>query len=119
MESANIGIPEALLKQVFPTINQPDGEKVLFSSKAKKYNRYGISQERIVLLSTFAVYLFSAKKVHTKVPIRELKYVIKSMHSKEFLLQFTEGIDLRIGGVEDREQLLDLIKERFRVENPN
>ena len=54
-------------------------------------------------MSTFAVYLFSSKKVHTKVPIRELKYVIKSMHSKEFLMQFTEGIDLRIGGVEDRE----------------
>ena len=70
-------------------------------------------------MSTFAVYLFSSKKVNTKVPIRELKYVIQSMHSKEFLLQFSEGIDLRIGGVEDREQMLGMMKDIFKKENPN
>jgi len=50
--------------------------------------------------------------VHTKVDIKDLKYIVKSMMSYEFILQFSDGIDLRLT-LEDREDLMILLKMRF------
>ena len=68
-----------------------------------------MGQERILILSKLAVYLVSSKKVHTKIFIAELRYVIKAQQSKEFILQFQGAIDIRVNLME-REELLKLIK---------
>ena len=111
-------LPSNLIAQIFPKNNVGKEESVVFMQKCKKYNRYGISQERIFVLSTNAAYLFSKNRVHTKVEMSKLKYIIKSMHSKEFMLQFTEGVDLRLS-LEDREDLLMMVKMRFANICPN
>jgi len=80
--------------------------------KSKKFNRYGISQDRIFVLSNLSIYLFSNRKLHTKYNVTDLRYIIKSMHSKEFILQFDDTGDLRLT-LEDREDLVNLVKMRF------
>lgn len=87
-------------------------------SKCKKYNRYGISQERVFALGTSKIFLFGNKKIHTKCGLTDLIYVIKSMMSKEFIMHFDHGESVRIV-LEDREDLLLLLKMRFMNVCPN
>lgn len=64
------------------------------------------------MLSTTKVCLFSHKKKNTSCNLANLRFVVKSMMSKEFVLQFDAGESLRVT-LEDREDLLDLLKMRF------
>ena len=71
-------------------------------------------------MSTKAVYLISPKKVHSKFLITEAKYIIKSLESEEFIMNFTnaqEKIDVRLV-MENRDELLDMFKMRFINLNP-
>ena len=81
MEDVNYSlIPDHLLKQHFPHLEDGGkGEAIFLIQRGKKFNRFGIPQDRVVVLSSSAVYLFSNKKVHTKVYIRDLKYIIISL----------------------------------------
>jgi hypothetical protein len=53
-------------------------------------------------LSTHHIYLLTIKEVHKKIPISELKYLIKSIVSSELLLYFDSDYDVR-GRFEERE----------------
>jgi len=88
----------------------------MFLAKCKKYNRFGISQDRIFVLSTTKVSLFSSRKCHTELRIADLRYIIQSMQSKEFVLQF--DCDLRLTLI-DREDMLMYLKMRFANLCPN
>ena len=66
----------------------------------------------MVVLSTHNIYILSAKDVSKKVPIEELKYIIKSTLSKELLLYFDTDFDMRLI-FETRDEMLDLLKLRF------
>ena len=81
-------LPESLIKQTFPNNNVKDGETVLAMHKCKKYNRYGVGQDRIFILSNQAFYLCSQTRVHTMMVIKDLSYIVKSLKSDEFLLMF-------------------------------
>ena len=58
-----------LVKKYFPENNVGHAESIMFIQKCKKFNRYGISQDRIFVLSTTSVYLFSSRKLHTALKI--------------------------------------------------
>lgn len=117
MESSIIDyklVTDSVLKQCFVNTSV---EHPLFIQKCKKYNRYNVAQDRVLMLSQQALYLVSSKKVHTKIFLQELHYVIKSQQSKEFILQFLGSIDVRINLME-REELLKLIKQHFAILSP-
>ena len=104
-------VPDWLLNQMFPEDSEI-GEEPLHIDKCKKISRWGIGQDRFVILSTHCIYVLSTKEVSKKVPIEELKYIIKSTVSKELLLYFDSDFDLRLI-FETREDFLDLLKLRF------
>lgn len=104
-------VPSALLKQVFPDFEE-DGDSIVFMQKCKKYNRYGLAQERVLVLSSDSIYLFSNKKVNTICDVRCLSYVIKCNMSKEFIMSFEDAETLRLT-LEDREDFLLIAKMRF------
>jgi len=54
-----------------------------------KYDRYGQIQQRIFILSDKAVYLVSAKKVHSKFHMKDVQYIIKSLASTEFIFHMS------------------------------
>ena len=71
-------------------------------------------------MSTKAVYLISSKKVHSKFLITEAKYVIKSLESNEFIMNFTnvqEKIDVRLV-MQSRDDMLTMLQMRFINLNP-
>ena len=72
-----------------------------------------MAQDRVVICSPLSVYLVSSKKLHTQMMIKELRYIIKAQQSKEFILQFGGGNDIRINLME-REELINLIKQGFK-----
>ena len=60
MEDINYSLlPPELIKKHFPKNGEGKEESVVFMGKAKKYNRWGVSQDRILVLSTVCIYLFS------------------------------------------------------------
>ena len=68
-------VSDSILKQLFPNTSK---EQPLFIQKCKKYNRYNVAQDRVMILSKDALYLVSSKKVHTKIFLQELRYIIKA-----------------------------------------
>ena len=77
-------IPPAILAQIFPN-GESQENKLIYCEKVKKHNRYNQAQDRILVLSSSAYWLVSSKKIHTKVDIGDLKYVVKALHSTECL----------------------------------
>lgn len=111
-------VADSLIKQLFPKNNEGKNESVIFISKAKKFNRYGIAQDRICILSSMGIYLVTNAKCHTRCLLSDLKWIVKARMSKEFVLCFTNNVDLRLT-IEDREDLLQLVGLRFANLCPN
>ena len=89
--------------------------EITFMAKAKKFHRTSSmnkSDDRILVLSKTHLYLFTRRKLHTLLPISLLIMIIKSQQSKEFILQFESGEELRLT-CEYREDFLILLKLRF------
>lgn len=51
-------VPAKLLREVFSDFDN-GCDSIVFMQKAKKYNRYGLSQDRVLVLSSDSIYLFS------------------------------------------------------------
>ena len=64
-------IPNAINSQIFPN-GETQENKLIACDKVKKYNRYNQAQDRILVLTSTAVWMISAKKIHTKVDISDL-----------------------------------------------
>ena len=108
-------LPQSLINQTFPKNNQKGGESVHLITNGKKYNRFGVPQDRVIVLSDLAFYLCSKTRVHTQMWIKDLVYLVKSTKSNEFLLVFKvkdENVDLRVSS-DEREDILDFTKLRF------
>ncbi len=103
MESAIV--PQEILDQLFPEDHELD-EEAMFMSKCKEINRWGLPKDRVVILSTHHIYMLNQKEVTKKIPIRDLKYYIKSTLSNEILLFFDDESDLRLI-FDDRDNMLD------------
>ena len=70
-------ISETMLKSIFPKADE-GGENKMYEAAVKKHNRYNLAQDRILVLSEDYVYLLGTNKIHTKIGISELDFVIKS-----------------------------------------
>jgi hypothetical protein len=88
-------VPEWLLEKLFPEDNPLD-EESMFETKCKEISRFGLPKDRVLILSTHHIYLLTIKEVHKKIPISELKYLIKSTVSSELLLYFDSDYDVRV-----------------------
>jgi tRNA A-37 threonylcarbamoyl transferase component Bud32 len=88
--------------------------------RCKKISRWGVPQERVLILTTHNVVLFNTKEKDTRkrFPLKELKYIVKSLSSMETLLYFVNENDVRII-TEEREDFLNLVKYRFPLLCPN
>ena len=80
---------------MFPK-GESQNEMVVFCDKIKKYNRYNQAQDRVLVLTSSSFWLISAKKIHTKVDITDLKYFVKALQSNECLFQFFDDVAIRI-----------------------
>lgn len=110
-------VSEAMQKALFPKADQ-GGESMMYETKVKKFNRYNISQDRILVLSKEFLYLLGSSKIHTKIGIGELSYIIKCLQSSEIVLFFVNNIDIRMSFMgddpeEEREMFLSFLKARF------
>jgi hypothetical protein len=111
MEKTQKLLSDAVVNEMFPEGNTLD-ESPLLICKCKKISRWGIAQDRLAILCTHYVYLMSYKAVRKKVPIADLKYIVRSTQSKEVLLYFHDEFDIRMI-TEDRDNFLSLLKLRF------
>jgi len=69
----------------------------LFIDKVKKISGWGIKQDRILLLSTHEIYVLKPGSfdVKEKIPISQLRYMIKCAKNNEVLLYFEGHFDMR------------------------
>ena len=108
----------AMLKALFPKADQGEESK-MYEAAVKKFNRYNISQDRILVSSEDFVYLLGKNKIHTKIGINELNYIIKCTQSSELIMRFQiDNMDIRMSFIgedpeEQREDFLLYLKMRF------
>ena len=104
-------------------------EPILFSEKIFKINRWSLKQERILVLTVRSVYIFRKKcriyivcltnsiALRKKLLIEDLRSIVKSLTSNEFILHFPSFFDIRMQ-CERRDDFLNIIKLRFAHLNP-
>lgn len=109
-------LPEKLLNKYFPDLDKPKGETIIFMQRCKKYSRFSLANDRILVLSTKNLYLFDPQKHHTTCPIESLEFIIVSSMSKEFVLKFKDK-DFRLNLI-DREDFIAYLKMRFANLSP-
>ena len=115
MDSSDVDyslVPQDLIAELFPKNNEGKNESVMYIGKCAKFSRYGMKQDRTLIMSTEGVYLLTGRRVSARHVFSELHCIVKSLHSKEFVLCFVNSKDLRLY-LEEREELLDVIKLRF------
>ena len=87
MEDINYDLVTAeLIKEIFPSNNVANGESVHYIKKCTKFNRYGMRQSRILILSTHGLYLINGPKLSQKVMFEETSAIVKALKSKEFVM---------------------------------
>ena len=99
-------------------------KEIKVSERCHKFNRDETTEERIAVLTDQAFYLISSKKIHSKMLIKSLHYIIKSMYqgSNEVILCFkneagtSQFIDVRLN-LDQRENFLKTLKEQYSVIN--
>lgn len=62
---------------------QTPGELIVFSTKVIKYNKWGMKQERDLLLTTEKLYNIKKKEVQRSIPIKHMLACTKSTAAKE------------------------------------
>lgn len=72
-------------------------EPIMFSDKVFKLNRWGMKQERIIILTDVCIYLFRRKLLRRKHPIGDVRAVVKSLtNTSEFVLHIPIEYDQRL-----------------------
>jgi len=91
MEATNFSlVPEDLLKKALAGKMGEYLESIMIMDTCKKFNRMGIAQDRVVVLSKGCFFLFGSNGKYTGFLIRDLKYVVLAQNSSEVILCFAE-----------------------------
>ena len=96
----------------------PDGEVSMFTSNCIKISRWGIKQERQLILSTHSIYIVHKGKLASTNYIKDVKHIIKNLKNNEILLYFQDESDLLLI-LNDKEIFLNILKLRFAPLMPN
>lgn len=96
-----------------------EGEKILFSCKVKKQNKFGLSQDRTLLLTN--KYLYNIKgdsTVQRKIAVADIKCLTKSIKKKsnDFIIHIRKQYDYQYMS-EYRAQIFMAIKYVFWTNN--
>ncbi len=110
-------IPDSVLLKIIPENNKLD-EEILLVQACKKVSRWGINQNRQVILSTHFIYLIDKTVRKQKISINELKYIVKSKKNDQFILYFLNEQDLCLV-VKNKDEFINYLKLRFANFCPN
>ena len=104
-------IPDNVLLKIIQ-VDKKLKEEIIQVQACKKLTRWGINQNRQLLLSTHFIYLVDKTKLKYKISIKELKYIVKSKKSEQFLLYFQTEQDLCLIA-KNKDDFIDYLKLRF------
>jgi len=93
-------ISPAMVKQ----FSNPD-EPVLFHCPITKLSRFNFKLSRTLIVTTEHIYVFEDGKLNRKHKITNIGAIIKSTKSTEMVLVFPMAKDLRLNGLEKRDEL--------------
>jgi len=90
---------------------QTPGEVIVFSTKVVKYNKWGMKQERDLLLTTEKIYNIKKKEVQRPISIKSIMACTKSVNAKEleFIIHVKNEYDYQFI-CQAREELVTSIK---------
>jgi Unconventional myosin tail, actin- and lipid-binding len=102
-----------LIKQ----FSNPD-EPVLFHCSITKLSRFNFKLSRTLIVTTGHIYVFEDSKINRKHKITNIGAIINSTKSTEMVLVFPMAKDLRLNGLERRDDLQKIIQLRFINRDP-
>ena len=71
----------------------------MFSGKIQKWNKYGLKQDRSLVVTNLNIYNFSKKKLRRVIQIKHLAGMTKSLYEKnkdEFVVHVLKDYDYRL-----------------------
>ena len=102
---------------VYEPILSTNDEPVMYSDKCFKINGYGAKQDRDLILTTKHIYNLKSTKVRRKIPITDVKAIIKQKKGTQFILHIPTDYDYRFE-VESRDEFIKILQLRFANLNP-
>ena len=89
-------------------------EKLLFSDKIYKKNRFLFSQERFILITNYAIYNLKGKSLKRRIDISKLKGITNSEKTFEFVIHGNEEYDYLLYS-ENKLIIIDVIEKIYEV----
>lgn len=83
------------------------------SAKIYKWNRFGMKQERIIMLTNKAVYNISKTKIKRRIEITKIAACTVSKKGVEFVLHVPSEYDYRYGSQFKRDVILDSLHKIY------
>ena len=99
-----------------PVLNTND-EPVMYSNLWYKINAYGAKQDRDLVLTTKHIYNLKNLKIRRKIPITDVKAIIKSKTLDQFVLHIPNDYDFRFE-LENKDEFIKILQLRFANLNP-
>lgn len=98
-----------------PTITQTlePGEHIEMTCKINKWNRFGLKQERTLMITNRAVYNLSKLKVKRKIMLGAIHACTLSKKGIEFVLHVPSEYDYRYGSKERRDLIMETLNRLY------
>jgi hypothetical protein len=107
--------------EILASLDKNRGEKIVFSGKVIKYNRFGMKQDRTIMLTNLFLSNIKKKEFQRKIPVNKIKAATKSTISDnfEFIVHVKKEYDYRFI-CEQREEFFTALKKvYFETSNEN
>ena len=86
-----------------------NNEKIYFSALITKYNEYGFRQDRIIAITTNAIYNLKKNAIQRRIPHEKLEAISLSTVSSEFVLHIKDEHDYRFLSYDKRDEFIELV----------
>ena len=101
-------------REITLQLDKSKKEEVIFSCNVNKYNKFGMKQSRILLLTNLKLYNIKGEQIQRRIAVDCIMGIIKSMkgNSNEFLVMIKHEYDYRFES-DQREEIFESIKYVF------
>ena len=71
-------------KIILQQLDQKGGEQVIYSVAVLKFNRFGLRQDRTLLITNFSIYNIKGDQIKRKIPLYSIQAITKSKLVENF-----------------------------------
>lgn len=101
-------------KVIVQQLDQKGGEKVIYSVAVLKFNRFGLRQDRTLLITNYCIYNIKNEEIKRKIPLYSIQAITKSklVENFQFVIHIKNEYDYMYESP-SRKEIFNAIKYSF------